>query len=44
MFTGTFATMGEIAGGDRFEVSLTDPGSGRALRYGYDVATLPVVA
>ncbi len=44
MFTGTFATLGEITGADRFEISLTDPGSGCALRYGYDVTTLPVVA
>ena len=43
MFTGTFATLGEITGADRFEMSLTDPGSGRNLSYGYDVMTLPVV-
>jgi hypothetical protein len=44
MFTGTFATLGEIAGADRFEISLIDPGSGLTLRHGYDVTTLPVVA
>jgi hypothetical protein len=44
MFTGTFATLGEIIGADRFEISLTHPGSGRILRHGYDVTNLPVVA
>jgi hypothetical protein len=43
MYTGTFATVGDIVGAGRFEMSLTNPRTGQALRHAYDIAVLPVV-
>ena len=43
MFTGTFATIGEITGAGRFEMSLSNPKTGQALRHAYDIDVLPVV-
>ncbi len=43
MFTGTFATIGDIVGAGRFEMSLTNPKTGQALRHAYDIAVLPIV-
>jgi hypothetical protein len=44
MFLGVIAPIGDIRPVPRFEMGLADPARGRALRYGYDVRTLPIVA
>ena len=44
MFTGTIATLGDIAGADGFSLSLVDPRTGRTLQLDYDVDVLPVIA
>lgn len=44
MFTGTIATLGEIAGADSFSLSLVDPRAGRTLQLDYGVTVLPVIA
>ena len=43
MYTGTFATIGDIVGAGRFEMSLTNPKTGEALSHAYDVVSLPIV-
>ena len=43
MFTGTFATLGEIIGGERFEMELVNKKTGQKLAHGYDIVTIPVV-
>ncbi len=43
MFTGTFTTIGDIVGADTFEMSLTNPRTGQALRHAYHIAVLPIV-
>jgi hypothetical protein len=43
MFCGTHAVMGEIAGGELFEIELHDPVSGRSLRHQYAAESLPIV-
>jgi hypothetical protein len=41
MFGGTHAAIGEIAGGERFEVELHDPVRGRSLKHAYSVSFMP---
>ena len=43
MFCGTLAAHGGIRAAERFEYELEDPVSGRAIRSGYDVKTLPIL-
>jgi hypothetical protein len=40
MFGGTLPVKGAIGGGERFEIELEDPGSGRALRHAYDTRSI----
>ena len=42
MFCGTLAVRGEIGGGERFEIELHDPVSGRSLRHEYAVRELAI--
>ncbi|HZT63366.1 MAG TPA: DUF2848 domain-containing protein [Burkholderiales bacterium] len=42
MFCGTLAVGGEIGGGERFEIELHDPVSGRSLRHEYAVRELAI--
>jgi hypothetical protein len=39
MFGGTLAVKGQIGGGERFEIELEDPSSGRSLRHAYDAGS-----
>jgi len=43
MFGGTVPVLGEVSGGDRFEVLLVDPTSTTRLEHSYDVVALPLV-
>jgi hypothetical protein len=43
MFCGTLPAIGEIAGGERFEIELHDPVRGRRLAHEYRVRSLPIV-
>lgn len=43
MFGGTLAVRGPIRGGERFEMELHDPQSGRALRHAYDARSFETV-
>ena len=42
MFCGTLPALGEIAGGDRFEVELLDPVRNQRLHHGYAARSLPI--
>ena len=42
MFCGTLPAIGEIAGGDRFEVELLDPVRNQRLQHEYRVRSLPI--
>jgi hypothetical protein len=44
MLCGTLAARGGVRSAPRFEMELEDPVLGRAIRHGYDIAPLPVVA
>lgn len=41
MFGGTVPVVGGVAGGERFEISLSDPRSGGRLEHTYDVEVVP---
>ena len=43
MFCGTLPALGEIAGGEAFEIELHDPVRDRRLRHAYRVTSLPIV-
>ena len=43
MFCGTLAVQGEIGGGERFEIELSDPVKGRSLKHEYRARSLPIV-
>ena len=43
MFGGTFAAKGGIRPAARFDYEIEDPVLKRSIRYGYDIATLPVL-
>ena len=42
MYCGTLVVLGEIGGGERFEVELVDPVKNRTLRHGYDCHSLAI--
>ncbi len=42
MYGGTLPVHGEIGGGERFDIELEDPRSGRVLRHGYAVRSLDI--
>jgi len=42
MFCGTLPVRGEIGGGERFEIELHDPVTGRSLRHEYAVRELAI--
>ncbi len=42
MFCGTLPVLGEIGGGERFEIELEDPRRHRALQHAYDVHSLEI--
>lgn len=42
MFCGTLAVQGEIGGGERFEIELNDPVTGRSLRHEYRARSLEI--
>jgi 2-keto-4-pentenoate hydratase/2-oxohepta-3-ene-1,7-dioic acid hydratase in catechol pathway len=42
MFCGTLAVLGDIGGGERFEIELHDPVKNRSLRHGYAVRELAI--
>ena len=42
MFCGTLPVQGEIGGGERFEIELHDPASGRSLKHSYATRSLAV--
>ena len=42
MFCGTLPVQGEIGGGERFEIELYDPESGRSLKHAYATRSLAV--
>ncbi len=44
MMSGTLNAIGGIRPAARFEMSLEDPATGRAITHGYDVADLPIIA
>jgi hypothetical protein len=44
MFGGTLAAIGGVRPAKRFEMELTDPVLGRAIRHAYDIQPLPVVS
>ena len=41
LFGGTIPVIGDIAGGERFEIELHDPVRARAIRHAYDIEQLP---
>jgi hypothetical protein len=42
MFCGTLPAIGEIAGGETFEIELVDPVRNQRLRHEYSVRSLPI--
>ena len=42
MYCGTLVVLGEIGGGERFDVELVDPVKNRTLRHGYDCHSLAI--
>ncbi len=43
MMSGTPAAIGGIRPGERFEMEIADPATGRAIRHAYDIDVVPVV-